>query len=319
MKTSGKLYASIPLLLLAAMFLTGAISPEWKLVSRVAGKVESQTVNTSEWIYIHEARLLKDGDKARTLDDSRAKIQLADQSVITLGSNTTVELARFQLKENARIVELKMAAGRIRASVAKFLKGESSFEVKTTKAVLAARGTEFFVDVANPEVANEALQLGSDALIAQATGPQVFLQVMSGSVQATIGTTTHIFHAGQSGIITPQGNVIINPVQLPSLFTGSPGWGRDADLRQSSGTGSGGPGAAGPPPSHVPQEIPQGTQGPPAPTGINPPGTPGATGGPTGPPPPPVFLNPTTTYPVTEGSTGSPINPGTGTINVNIK
>jgi hypothetical protein len=308
MKTSIRLFVSVPLFALLFISLTGAIQPEWKLVSRVAGTVESQAPSSSDWIYIHEAVLLKDGARARTLEDSRAKIMLADQSVITIGSNTTVELARFQLKENARIVELKMLSGRIRASVAKFLKGDSSFEVHTTKAVLAARGTDFYVEVENPETASEGLQQGSDAYTAQAGGPQVYLVVYEGSVRATSGPSVHTFTAGQTGLITPQGNFIINPSTLPRSFTSASGWGHDSDMRNSNGQ-TGGPGHAGPPPSHVPE-----TQEPTGPGAGQEILTPAGSNV----PPQPVFLNPGTTTPSTQSNPSSN-SPGTGTIHVNIK
>ncbi|MDQ7822730.1 MAG: FecR family protein [Candidatus Eremiobacteraeota bacterium] len=339
MKKLKMMLVAMPILALMFVLLAGAIQPEWKLVVKLFGTVESQKQNSADWIMINQARELKDGDKARTLADSRAKIQLADQSVVTLGSNTSVEIAQFQLKENKRIVELKMTLGRIRADVSKFFKGESSFEVKTKKAVLAARGTDFYVDVQevgdapqkpdSTSAAGLVASLGpliSDGETAQApgnAGENVYLAVYEGSVQATVGNNTQTFYTGQTGLITPQGNIIFNPPQPPPPITGGQGFSHDQDMR-NEGPG-GGPGAPG------------GTQGamqPPPPPG--PPedqghiGAPGGGPGGSAPPPPPVggppsggIIQPPPLLTPSEG-TGvniieNVINNNTGTLHINIR
>lgn len=233
---------------MAFLFLAGAINPEWKLVSKLEGTVEAQQANSTEWINVYSQKLVKDGDKARTLDKSRGKIQLADQSEVMIGANTTVEIARFQLKENARIVEIKLAIGRIKTKVSKAIHGESSFKVKTEKAVLAAKGTEFYVDVEKVGASPGQSNAGDTRLLAMNNGlPQsdstnpamgreddemVYFEVYDGQVQATTNSGALTFFAGDKGLITSEGAIIVNPSSIPSQFTSQAGWVEDQDLRQ---------------------------------------------------------------------------------------
>jgi hypothetical protein len=313
--------------------LTGALNPEWKLVSRVSGTVQSLAAQDNTWNSILQTRLLRDGDRARTLEKSRAKIQLADQSVVTMGENTTVEIVKFQLKENKRIVELKLGIGRLRANVAKFLKGDSSFEVKTTNTTLAARGTEFYVDVM-PEGQKVSSASSPPSLASLGThGPQtdaagddrmtIYFIVFSGVVNATTPTGSRLFYAGQSGSVTPAGVIIINPPTPPPPIVSAPGWTLDGDLRlmlrpqppqgagsiyqpmlpsgqvsgEPSGTGDGTTGSWGPEGEYVPPGS----------------GSPGGTV------PPPIFINPAASGGIQNGAINGTISPGAGSIHITIK
>lgn len=344
-----KKYSRIAVFVFAAAFLfsvlTAVMTPEWKLVVRVKGTVESLAAKTSDWIYIHQARLLKDGDKARTLKDSRAKIQLADQSVVTLGADTVVELEQFKLKGNSRIVELKMEIGRLRANVAKFLKGESRFEIRSTNATLAARGTEFYVDLQgdNPDAAGGGGLTGAyiNGQVSQSGGPggaNMFLSVFSGAVEAKTQVGTHVFQAGDIGLINSQGSIFVNPSQIPSSFTSSASWKQDNDLRESSGSSGGGQGGTsggqgnqsgndnnqGDNQSNQGNQDNQGNQNNQGtqqgsqnatPTGSTAPGAPMA--------PPPAFIQPfiepNNPNIDANSNTNAPTKPNTGTIHINIK
>jgi hypothetical protein len=293
------------LALVSAYFLLGAIDPQWKIVTKLAGTVEYQKVNSTYWKNILQSLPLKDGDKARTLEDSRAKIQLADQSVVTIGANTTVEIVKFQLKEDARIVELKMGLGKIRAAVSKVLRGESLFEVKTKRAVLAARGTEFFVDVVEDEDTKSSLDQMPGKLIASidpavsdgdtesGNSENIFLEVYEGAVQATTPTLTSMITQGNSCLINSRGAIQINPRVLPPAFGPIGAGGRDFDMRGGHQGHHGGPGPGpgpnnpsgmGPAPNQggaLPQG-PQGPQGQSGPQGPQGPQGPGGQGGPAG-------------------------------------
>lgn len=263
--------------------LAGAIHPEWKLVSRISGNVESLKAHESDWLRIHQSKLLEDGDRARTLKESRAKIQLADQSVVTIGEKTTVEMSQFKLKENARIVELKLLAGKVRVKVAKFLKGDSHFEMRTNESVLAARGTDFYVEVQKEgqafrngdNIVGGALEDTSSPGASSGGGESVYFCVYQGIVEAHRGTQSHTFYAGESGFITAAGAIIVNPKSIPSSFSAAPG-DVDQDLREAP-------------------EMQSHFEPPQPPPGFPEPGSP---------PPPPVLIQP------------APVN--TGTLNIQV-
>jgi hypothetical protein len=201
---------SLSLILWAVIALPAwPVSPDWKLVTRLKGTVESQKPEESGWSSIWQARLLQDGDKARTAQDSRAEIRLADESKVTIGENSTVEINKFQLTPQSRMTQLKLIAGKIRCSVKKFFGKDSRFEVTTPNGVLAARGTEFFVEqFSKTEAVGEEEELWGQYNPSGGTGVIVF----AGSVSVqTGGGQAYMLFPGQSAIITPSGGVILNP------------------------------------------------------------------------------------------------------------
>lgn len=213
------------LLLFSAIQAAWAVDPQWKLVARVAGTVESQKAEQDTWNFIWESRMLKDGDKARTAADSRAKICLADQTVLTIGENSLVEMSQFKLTPQSRIVKLKLEFGKLRSRVEKFLGKESKFEVTTPNAVLAARGTDFYVD---------------QEKVTKQFGGGCYVIVFSGTVNVNTPTGLFTLLPGQAGLVTSAGQFFLNP---PQIQTGGgaapppgggepPRGGRDADLTQ---------------------------------------------------------------------------------------
>lgn len=195
------------------------LDPDWKLVARVTGTVESQKAQQDSWNFIWESRMLKDGDKARTSANSRAKICLADQSVLTIGENSLVEMSEFKMTPQSRIVKLKLEFGKLRSRVEKFLGKESRFEVTTPNAVLAARGTDFLVD---QEKVTRQFGVGG-----------CYIVVFSGTVNVNTPTGAYSLIPGQTGLVTTGGQFFLNP---PQVSTGG-------------GTPSGPPAGGGEPPS----------------------------------------------------------------------
>lgn len=87
------------------------------------------------------------GDEVRTGKKARVELVFGDQSVVRLGSKTSlvIDAALFP-KEGERQFSSKLLAGQAYAFASKIAGGESSFEVKTKNAVAGVRGTAFRVD-----------------------------------------------------------------------------------------------------------------------------------------------------------------------------
>lgn len=173
-----------------------ALGRDWKLVIKVKGTVESQKAGQTGWDSIWSSRMLADGDKAKTLDDSRAKVKLADQSIFLIGSNSLVEMSQFKLTPESRIAKFKLLVGKIRVKAEKFLGGKSDFEITTPNCVLAARGTEFYVE---------------QEKISPNPGGDTKMIVFSGSVSVTSKTEHYVVEAGQTAIINTAGSIFVNP------------------------------------------------------------------------------------------------------------
>ena len=123
------------------------VSSAWKLAARLHGKVESQKREEVGWSPIWQARVLRDGDSVRTLDNSYLKIVLPDYTFVIVEPNTVVELKDFKPVKRSLVFKLKLVYGTVKSEIKKFMGKDASHEITTPNGAIAARGTEFEVKV----------------------------------------------------------------------------------------------------------------------------------------------------------------------------
>jgi hypothetical protein len=91
-------------------------------------------------------------DVIQTQGESRTKALFQDDSMLTIGENSRVEIDEYiyNPEKNVRQAIVKLMQGQVRALVSKVFKANGSrFEIHTPSAVAAARGTYFTVWVEN--------------------------------------------------------------------------------------------------------------------------------------------------------------------------
>jgi CheY-specific phosphatase CheX len=101
-------------------------------------------------VNVHDDVLFR--DVIETQRESRTKAFFDDDSILTVGENSRVEITEhvYNPDQNIRRVVVKLFQGRLRALVSKvFTTSGSKFEIHTPTAVAAARGTYFVVWVEN--------------------------------------------------------------------------------------------------------------------------------------------------------------------------
>ena len=101
-------------------------------------------------VNLHDEVLFK--DVIQTQDESRTKALFQDDSMLTVGENSRVEIDEYiyNPEKNVRQAIVKLMQGQVRALVSKVFKANGSrFEIHTPSAVAAARGTYFTVWVEN--------------------------------------------------------------------------------------------------------------------------------------------------------------------------
>lgn len=86
------------------------------------------------------------GDTIETLKESSVRLLLSDRSVVDIGPVTSFHVDQMSLKNvSDREVDAGVDFGQIRSYVSKKLNERGRFNIRTRTAVLAVRGTEFFV------------------------------------------------------------------------------------------------------------------------------------------------------------------------------
>lgn len=112
----------------------------------VLGKAFVKRVGTE--IQLKEGDKIYENDMIRTEGTSKIKIYFNDDSVLTLGENTTLSLEEYKLSliDDKRSVVLNLIRGRLRAIIGKIFSGEGSiYNIKTPTSITGVRGTHFYI------------------------------------------------------------------------------------------------------------------------------------------------------------------------------
>jgi len=135
-------------------------APELSFLLEAAGRVEVSSTTNPTWQTAKVGLALRPGDRIRTLEQSRAAVQLSDRSVIRLSERTTLELLPPRHAEKKRFG--------LPRGVLYFFNREKPADVEfdTPLAAGAIRGTEFLL-----ESLEDSLRLALiDGLVALQTG-----------------------------------------------------------------------------------------------------------------------------------------------------
>ncbi len=106
----------------------------------VQGTVELQKPGGTRWQPVKLNDTLCPGDIIRVLNNSRAELALANQSVLRINENTTITLEGVD-EDRTTLVDLLKGAALF------FSRGTRKLKVKTQYAIFGVRGTEFFIRV----------------------------------------------------------------------------------------------------------------------------------------------------------------------------
>jgi hypothetical protein len=105
------------------------------------------------------------GDVLRTERGGRARIELSDGSLLNVGSESSLTVARHD--PGAGQTWLELAYGRVRAKVTRLTRPSGRFEIRTPVAVSGVQGTEEFVEASASATLVIALG-GGDVVVASA-------------------------------------------------------------------------------------------------------------------------------------------------------
>ena len=129
---------------LIACLCTPAAATDIGWVARINGAPTRERTGTSAPLHQNDAVVTD--DVIVTDGASKAKVLLADDSVLDIGTNTRVILSEFRLQSDQRTARLQVVAGRFKLAIAKFFGGPSDYEVRTPTAVVGVRGTVLWGD-----------------------------------------------------------------------------------------------------------------------------------------------------------------------------
>jgi len=142
------------------------------VVTAVEGTVN--VTNSSGTEGVAEGSLVYIGDNFETGADSGIKIMLDDDSLISLGENTALEINEFIYTPDKRESISNITKGKIRAILKKIKGSDSNIEFVTPNAVAGIKGTTLYIHVENNLFAVKEGVVGVTSF--EGTGQQVILQ-----------------------------------------------------------------------------------------------------------------------------------------------
>ncbi len=122
-------------------------------------------------------------DMIRTNASGRVRIQMADQSIISLGTGSELRIRQFDAKSQR--TDLEMVYGLIRMQIQKITADQGRFELKTPTAVAGVIGTDFGADASETGI-TRFVCIGGTVEIRN-SDPAV-----KGSVRCEAGQTTQV-------------------------------------------------------------------------------------------------------------------------------
>ena len=115
-------------------------------ISKGSGAIYFKAKTEKKWVAATVAMDVNEGDRIKTGSDGRIELAMQDDSRLTIGNNTEMEITRFLLDKdnNKRSATVFLVKGKLRGVVAKFA-GRTDMKVKTPTAVAGVKGTDFIV------------------------------------------------------------------------------------------------------------------------------------------------------------------------------
>jgi hypothetical protein len=143
---------TIGALVLAAGFAQAAMAADVAQLKTVKGGVF--VVRGGQEIAAPAGTALQQADRVVTKGDGAAGITFKDNSLLSLGPDSMLDISQFSFdaKDQPDVLEATLHRGTLSAVSGKIVaRTPEAMRIKTPTTVLGVRGTEFFVQVTNPE------------------------------------------------------------------------------------------------------------------------------------------------------------------------
>lgn len=191
----------------AGILIGPAQADDRKIIVRRQGTVVSYEVGSNQPINVMTNRYMVAGN-VETKTNSLAKIGSLSGGSVLIGPDTVIDVAKFDPANPSSEAILKQGSARFRV----VHRPGQEYQVRTNSAVLAARGTDFLVQVvdsySNLPLAPTASLVPDGELMAQG-GAVTLMQVFDGSVEVfgPDGTTSFGTLGPGDTLVAPAGGV----------------------------------------------------------------------------------------------------------------
>jgi Uncharacterized protein conserved in bacteria len=172
-------------------FAVDASTEQRAIIKTMVGQVEVSLPKTTQWRPARIGMVVKMGSDIRTYVESGLDIELESGTVIKVGENTVVSMAKL-LQNKATDVSntsMKVGTGKVWANVKKLTNTKSEFNFETPTAVASIRGTRLGVSVDLHGTSVDVYE-----------GLVMVREKSSGKTVSVATNSSAIVHAGSKGI-----------------------------------------------------------------------------------------------------------------------
>jgi hypothetical protein len=120
-------------------------------VLAVEGTAEVRAANATTWDPLQFRAAVFPNDTVRTAADSKVKILLRDDSIMTLAERSEMQFTEFLLTPQQRRTIVSLTLGKLRVLTTRIFGAGSATEVHTANTVAGVRGTTFIVVFIPPD------------------------------------------------------------------------------------------------------------------------------------------------------------------------
>jgi hypothetical protein len=120
-------------------------------VLAVDGTAEVRVANVTTWEALQFRAAIFPNDTVRTAANSKVKILLRDDSIMTLAERSEMQFTEFLLTPQQRRTIVSLTLGKLRVVTTRIFGAGSVTEVRTANTVAGVRGTTFIVRFIPPE------------------------------------------------------------------------------------------------------------------------------------------------------------------------
>ncbi|MCP4631696.1 MAG: FecR domain-containing protein [candidate division Zixibacteria bacterium] len=144
-----KAYAILLFIAVAMFFFRSTVnaSDDKAKLTFYLGDVHTRIDSENNWGQAKLQQILSTGYELKTGIESRAEITFTNKGIVRVGEKSLYVLNDLSQEEGAGEIEGSLFKGRIWANVKKITGKEDKFNIRTTTAVAAVRGTVFRIDV----------------------------------------------------------------------------------------------------------------------------------------------------------------------------
>ena len=172
-------------------FSADAVTEQHAIIKTIVGQVEVSLPKTTQWRPARIGMAVKMGSDVRTYVESGADIELESGTLVKIGENSVVSLAKlFQNKKtDVSNTSLNVVTGKVWANVKKLTNTKSEFDFETPTAVASIRGTRLGVSV---DIFGTAVDVYEGLVMVR--------EKSTGKTVPVAKNTSAIVHVGSKGI-----------------------------------------------------------------------------------------------------------------------